>query len=80
MLGYDATQDMARHRTDDHYRLYFSKSDRQFVVINVQDFDYRDYDDRCFADYVAYDTQANADVALAQLKLAVWLVVRSWLA
>jgi hypothetical protein len=65
MLGYDATQDSNRYNPDVHYRLYWSKRSRSLVVICVQDFDYFDYDDSCFIDYAAYDTQADADAALA---------------
>lgn len=70
MLGYDATQDPNRGNPDVHYRLYWSKRSQALVVICVQDFDYFDYDDSCFIDYVAYATEADADRALA-LTLAV---------
>jgi hypothetical protein len=71
MLGYNATYDYAnRWNSDVHYRLYWSKRSQSLVVICVQDFDYPDYDDNCFIDYVAYDTQVDADRALA-LTLAV---------
>lgn len=70
MLGYDATQDMARNNPNVHYRLYWSKRSQALVVICVQDFDYDDYDDDGFIDYVSYDTEADADRALA-LTLAV---------
>lgn len=70
MLGYDAAQDLNRNNPDVHYRLYWSKRKNALVVICVQDFDYFDYDDSCFIDYTAYDTQDDADRALV-LTLAV---------
>lgn len=71
MLGYDVDQDWTnRGNPDVHYRLYWSTRKQALVVICVQDFDYFDYDDNCFIDYVAYGTQADADRALV-LTLAV---------
>jgi hypothetical protein len=70
MLGYNPDQDTNRHNPDVHYRLYWSKRTQALVVICVQDFDYFDYDDNCFIDYVAYDTEVDADRALV-LTLAV---------
>ena len=70
MLGYNPDLDPNRGNPDVHYRLYWSKRDQALVVICVQDFDYFDYDDNCFIDYVAYDTEVDADRALV-LTLAV---------
>lgn len=74
MLGYDATEDMARYNPNVHYRLYWSKRTNSLVVICVQDFDYPDYDDDCFVNYAAYTTEADADVALTQFLTHVMLI------
>lgn len=80
MLGYDATQDMARHNPDVHYRVYFCKPQGQFNGVCLQNFDYYSLDDRCFVDYAEYVTQAEADAAALRLRVATWLVMRSLLA
>lgn len=65
MLGYDATQDLARYRTDPHYRVWFSTRRQRLVVIEVQDFDYDSYSPDGFVDYVAYDTVQDAQLGRA---------------
>lgn len=73
MLGYDATQDTAQYDPSPHWRIWFSPRKQMLVTINVQDFDYLDYqriNADGFVDYVAYPTQADAQRGLA-LVLAV---------
>lgn len=78
MLGYDAAQDYAnRCNSDVHYRLYWSKRSQSLVVICVQDFDYPDYDDNCFVDYVAYTRESDADVALVRFLDSVRVIAAS---
>lgn len=69
MFGYDPAQDPARHNSDAHYRLYLSPQQGEgAVVICVQDFDYRDYEDDRFIGYQSFATEAEAQAALAKVK------------
>lgn len=77
MLGYDATQDTAQDNPNSHWRIWFSPRKQALVTINVQDFDYPDYfriNPDGFVDYTAYDTQADADRALALLLVIITAV------
>jgi hypothetical protein len=68
MFGYDPALDPARHNPGVHYRLYLSPHGEGAVVICVQDFDYRDYEDARFLSYESFTTEAEAQDALARLK------------
>ena len=68
MLGYDPFKDMNRYNPDVHYRLYWSNRTQSLVVICVQDFDYHDYYDDHFVDYVGHATEVDANRALVLFK------------
>jgi len=80
MLGYDATQDTAQDNPNSHWRIWFSPRKQALVTINVQDFDYPDYqliNADGFVDYTAYATQADAQRGLALVLLLTLKVVTS---
>lgn len=58
--------DPHRYNPNVHFRLYSGQHDRP-VVICVQDFDYPDYDPNRILSSQAWDTQDDADAALAAL-------------
>lgn len=61
--------DPHRYNPNVHFRLYSGRHD-QPVVICVQDFDYPDYDPNRILSSQAWDTQDDADAALAELLAA----------
>jgi hypothetical protein len=66
--GIDPETDRHRSNPESHWRLYDSPgnaaSEAGPCVIQVQDFDYRDYDARRFMTAQAYATEEDANLAL----------------
>lgn len=68
MLGYKPEDDTNRHNSEPHYRLYYYPPEKKVIVVCVQDFDYRDYDEDGWVGYEAFATQEQAELALLGLK------------
>lgn len=61
--GVDPETDRNRTNPEPHWRLYDSKLGGP-TVIEVQDFDYRDYEDERFMTAQAYSSEEDANLAL----------------
>lgn len=65
-INYGICPDADPHRSnpEPHWRLYDAPRDIGPTVIEVQNFDYRDYEDSRFMTSQAYDSEADALLAL----------------
>jgi hypothetical protein len=52
-----------RFNPDAHFRRYLNNSGR-IIVVYVQDFDYRDYDESRFVDHLSFGTEVEAESAV----------------
>lgn len=57
-----------------YYRIIFSKNNDAFVVVTMQDFDERDYDQSRFINERRYDTEHAAERALNILNMVCGLL------
>lgn len=67
MFDYDLDKDPNRSNPDPHFRIVKDR-DGKPTIIEVQDFDYYDYDDGVFLSYEGYKTKAEAEDGLLLLK------------
>lgn len=67
MMNYDRATNANRYNRDPHFRFYLSRRDNKPTVVQVQDFDYEDYDDDRFIGPWAFTDEKEAQAALESL-------------